>query len=97
MNFTEEKLNEILKKHNDWLNRKEGGERACLRGANIRGAILYGANLRGAILYRADLSWSNFIYKIGEIVEEPNFCTDRFTECAPGIHFFINRDEAVMY
>ena len=40
---------------------------------------------------------SSFIYKIGEIVEEPNFCTDRFIECAPGIHFFINRGEAIEY
>ena len=40
---------------------------------------------------------SSFIYKIGEIVEEPNFCTYRFIECAPGIHFFINRGEAVVY
>ena len=40
---------------------------------------------------------SSFVYKIGEIVEEPNFCTDRFIECAPGIHFFINRVEAIEY
>lgn len=39
----------------------------------------------------------NFIYKVGEIVEEPNFCEDRFEECASGIHFFINRQEAVEY
>lgn len=39
----------------------------------------------------------NFIYKVGEIVEEPNFCEDRFEECAKGIHFFINRQEAVEY
>ena len=39
----------------------------------------------------------NFIYKVGELVEEPNFCVDRFQECAPGIHFFINRQEAVEY
>ena len=38
-----------------------------------------------------------FIYKIGEIVEEPNFCEDRFDECAEGVHFFINRQEAVEY
>lgn len=31
-----------------------------------------------------------FIYRIGSIVEEPNFCTDRWKECAPGIHFFYN-------
>lgn len=39
----------------------------------------------------------NFIYKVGEIVEEPNFCEDRWDECAAGIHFFINRQEAVDY
>ena len=38
-----------------------------------------------------------FIYKVGETVTEPNFCEDRFNECAAGIHFFINRQEAVNY
>lgn len=38
-----------------------------------------------------------FEYKIGEIVEVENF-DDRFwIECAPGIHFFMNRDEALKY
>ena len=40
---------------------------------------------------------SKFVYKIGEIVEVPDFCTDRWDECAPGIHHFITRDEAVLY
>ena len=40
---------------------------------------------------------SSFIYKIGETVVAPNFCEDRFKECAEGIHFFINRQEAVDY
>ena len=39
----------------------------------------------------------SFIYKVGETVTEPNFCEDRFKECAEGIHFFINRQEAVEY
>ena len=39
----------------------------------------------------------NFIYRLGEIVEEPSFCEDRWNECAEGIHFFINRQEAVEY
>lgn len=39
----------------------------------------------------------SFIYRLGEIVEEPNFCEDRWNECAEGIHFFINRQEAVEY
>ncbi len=38
-----------------------------------------------------------FIYKVGETVTELNFCEDRFNECAAGIHFFINRKEAVDY
>jgi hypothetical protein len=39
----------------------------------------------------------DFVYEVGKTVEEPNFCEDRFIECAPGIHFFINRQEAVEY
>ena len=39
----------------------------------------------------------DFVYEVGEIVTEPNFCEDRWEECAPGIHFFINRQEAVEY
>ena len=40
---------------------------------------------------------SDFVYEVGRIVTEPNFCEDRWEECAPGIHFFINRQEAVEY
>ena len=38
---------------------------------------------------------SNFLYKVGEIVSVPDFDRDRKNECAPGIHFFITRQEAV--
>ena len=48
-----------------------------------------------------DVAYSNhdpdFIYKIGEIVEVPDFDTDRWNECSTGIHFFITRQEAVEY
>ena len=40
---------------------------------------------------------SSFIYTVGEIVEEPNFDEDRWNECSAGIHFFTNRQEAVVY
>ena len=40
---------------------------------------------------------SEFKYTVGEMVSVDNFEEDRFIECAPGIHFFINREEAVMY
>ena len=40
---------------------------------------------------------SEFIYNLGEMVEVSNFDTNRWNECAPGIHFFITRQEAVDY
>ena len=222
--FTKEEIQEILRKHQLWLDGEEGGERADfsgadltdadlrvenLRVANLRSANLTGASLRGADLSGADLSYayltgadlsyayltgadlsyayltgaylsraylhnanlsntkgipgivcpekgsfigfkkargkiielliledslrssattrkcrcskakvlsitnpdgseagissvqsdreSSFIYTIGKTVEVPDFETDRWKECAPGIHFFITRQEAVEY
>ena len=40
---------------------------------------------------------SSFVYKIGGIVSADNFDDDRWNECAHGIHFFVNRQEAVNY
>ena len=37
----------------------------------------------------------SFQYKTGQIVEEPKYDNNRFNECSKGIHFFINRQEAV--
>ena len=39
----------------------------------------------------------NFIYRVGETIEVKNFDKNRFETCAPGIHFFITRKEAVDY
>jgi len=39
----------------------------------------------------------SFIYRIGETVEVNDFDEDRTHEFAPGIHFFITRQEAVDY
>ena len=184
--YTNEELNEILRKHELWLRGDPSGARADLSGANLIRANLSGANLSGANLIRADLSGanlyganlyeadlsgadnlcyplacpekgsftafkkvrydyiveleipadalrcsstsrkcrcshakvvsitnidgspahvdtvyskhdSNFAYKVGEIVKVDNFDTNRWNECAPGIHFFITRKEAVDY
>ena len=38
-----------------------------------------------------------FVYRKGETVCVPNFDEDRFNECAPGIHFFVNKADAVSY
>ena len=40
---------------------------------------------------------SGFKYQKGETVHVENFDTNRWDECAPGIHFFITRIEAVEY
>ena len=40
---------------------------------------------------------SNFAYVVGAKVEVNNFGDNRWNECAPGIHFFIDRRAAVEY
>ena len=198
--ISDTELKAIIYKHAKWARGEDGGERAdlCnadLRGADLRDADLYGANLRGASLCDADLrnaslcgadlrgadlsgaknvdevKWNmnttfyplqcpetgsfigykkasgyiieleicadakrssatsrkcrcskakvlsitnldgsesglreigsnynkNFIYHIGETVEVPDFDENRWNECAPGIHFFVTRGEAVKY
>ena len=39
----------------------------------------------------------NIVYKVGELVYPDAFDDDRWNECSHGIHFFINRQEAVGY
>ena len=40
---------------------------------------------------------STFTYEVGKTVEVQDFDTDRWKECTRGIHFFINRQEAINY
>lgn len=40
---------------------------------------------------------SSFMYDVHGHVSVDNFCEDRWRECSEGIHFFINREEAVNY
>lgn len=49
--------------------------------------------------YRIHSCWNwDFNYEVGKIVEpEDPFDEDRWSECASGIHFFINRNEAIEY
>ena len=175
----------ILEKHAKWAKGEDGGERADLHNADLRGADLCDAdlhndNLCGADLHNADLrgakntdktAWDaytafyplqcpetgsfigykkaadkivmleicadakrssatsrkcrcskakvlsithldgsdsgltevrsnyskEFVYRVGEVAEVPDFDDNRWNECAAGIHFFITRDEAVKY
>ena len=40
---------------------------------------------------------SRFVYRVGEIAEVFDFDDNRWDECAPGIHFFMDRQDAVEY
>ena len=60
--MTTEKLQEILDKHKKWLNEEEGGERADLSDADLRGADLSDADLSGADLIVADLRGADLSY-----------------------------------
>ena len=59
MKITQEKLNEIIESHGKWLRNEEGGGKADLRGADLRGANLGGADLGGADLRGANLGDAN--------------------------------------
>ena len=39
----------------------------------------------------------NFIYKVGEIVSVDDFDDNRWNECSTGIHFFVNKENALNY
>ena len=39
----------------------------------------------------------NFVYRVGEAVSVSDFDENRWDECSTGIHFFINRQQAVEY
>ena len=41
--------------------------------------------------------YSACVYKVGEMVYPDSFDDDRWNECGNGIHFFINRQEAINY
>ena len=42
-------------------------------------------------------SYSACVYKVGEMVYPDKFDDDRWNECSNGIHFFINKQEAINY
>ena len=55
-----------------------------------------GSAAGGVTQVRSDRD-KNFVYKLGETVEVPDFNKNRWDECTSGIHFFITRQEAVDY
>ena len=55
-------LEEILKKHEKWLNGEIGGEKADLSDTDLRHVDLRGRNLTGVNLRSADLSYASLSY-----------------------------------
>lgn len=57
-------------------------------------------SLDGKVSYKCNayaMRTKFFVYTIGKTVKVANFETNRWDECAPGIHCFITRQEAVNY
>ena len=84
----------------------EDAKRCSATGRKCRcdkAIVLEIQNIDGAkadvdIAYSAYKKIMRFAYRIGEtVVPEEPFDNDRWNECASGIHFFINRQEAVDY
>lgn len=40
---------------------------------------------------------NSFIYKVGQIIEINNFDENKWEECSTGIHFFVDKQEAIGY
>lgn len=57
--MTQEKLNEILRRHKAWLNREDGGEHADLHGAILHDVDFRGADLHDVDFRRADLRYAD--------------------------------------
>lgn len=58
-------------------------------------------DIRKADNTKVDFAYSkhdpDFEYRVGKIVEVPDFNTDRYCQCAPGIHCFMTKKEALEY
>ena len=42
-------------------------------------------------------NYNKTIYKVGEVVYPDSFDEDRWNECSNGIHFFVNKEDAINY
>lgn len=94
------------KKANDYvvkLKILEDARRCSATGRKCRcdkAQVLSITNLDGTDANIASISSNydkSFIYTVGEVVKVSDFDTNRWNDCSAGIHFFINRQEAVEY
>lgn len=81
----------------------EDARRSSAGGEKCRCDKAYVAEIQNADGTKADIEAihsnrdNNFVYAVGATVEVPDFDDNRWNECAPGIHFFIDRRAAVEY
>ena len=56
-------------------------------------------SIDGSVIFKdaASKRDRDFIYRVGEMIEVPDFDQNRWKECSEGIHHFISREEAVVY
>ena len=75
--MTANELLVILDRHKKWLNDEDGGSRAVLSDADLRGAVLSDADLCGAVLRGADLRgakelpdlhWTSIVPETGSFI-----------------------------
>ena len=81
----------------------EDARRSSAGGEKCRCDKAYVVEIQNADGTKADIDTihsnrdANFVYTVGATVEVFDFDGDRWNECAPGIHFFIDRRAAVEY
>ena len=79
----------------------EDARRSSAGGEKCRCDKAYVVEIQNADGTKADIETvhsnhdENFVYTVGATVEVSDFDGDRWNECAPGIHFFIDRRAAV--
>lgn len=72
-----------------------GGRKCRCDKAKVIGLEFFGTHEGANVAYsKFD---ARFEYHIGEEISVPDFDENRWHECASGIHFFINRKEALQY
>lgn len=78
----------------------EDAQRTSATGSKCRcdKALVLGIETKeGEVEEARSIYDASFVYRTGEMVSVPNFDQNRWNECAPGIHFYINRQAAVEY
>ena len=76
-----------------------GGHKCRCSRAKVLGFYDFAGEKLPDDTYVMSMHVSTFRYEVGKYVKPIGspFCEDRFEECAPGIHFFISKEEAIRY